>query len=104
MENMLMICSMASGDYAVWVCAHCESINFGDTKTCVICDMGRWTSCDVECEHTFGPASIAVKVDLDGPAPVQVPLPYMWAHEVPGNYAELMDMEREGALQLTFRF
>ena len=103
MENLLMIAAIAANDYAVWVCAHCESVNDGSVKVCLVCDMGRWTSCDVECEHTFGPASIAVKVDLDGPAPVQVPLPYMWAHEVPANYKELMDAEREGVLQLVMR-
>jgi len=105
MENMLMICSMASGDFAVWVCAHCETNNHGDVKTCIVCDLGRWTSCDVECECAPRPASVCVVVDLeDRNEPiVQVPLPYFWAHEVPANYKELMDMEREGALQLEMR-
>ena len=106
MENMLMIAAVAANDWNVWTCAHCESCNFGDTKVCIVCDMGRWTSCDIECEHSlprFRPASVAVKVDLDGPAPVQVPLPYMHAWQVPANYKELMDVEREGALQLEMR-
>jgi hypothetical protein len=107
MENMLMICSLAANDYAVWTCNHCESINFGNVKTCIVCDMTKWSSCDVECECTprWPAASVCVKVDLEDRNEVcQVPLPYMTFNEVPGNYAELMDMEREGALQLTFRF
>lgn len=105
MENLLMIAAAAAGDFAVWVCAHCETNNTGDTKICVVCDMGRWTSHDVECEHSIRPASVCVRVDLeDRNEACQVPLPYMTIHQVPGNYAELMDVEREGALQLTFRF
>jgi hypothetical protein len=106
MENMLMICSTAANDFAVWVCAHCETNNHGDTKLCLVCDMGRWTSCDVECEHSFPrPASVCVVVDLeDRNEPiVQVPLPYMTIYQVPANYKELMDAEREGALQLIMR-
>ena len=104
MENMLMIAAAAAGDFAVWTCNHCESINFGNVKTCIVCDMTKWSSCDIECECAPRPASICVKVDLeDRNEVVQVPLPYMSIHEVPANYAELMDVEREGALQLAFR-
>lgn len=113
MENMLMIAAIAAKDFAVWVCAHCETNNEGDTKVCNVCDMGRWTSCDIECEHSIRPASVCVRVDLDAvplpPPPhmlgacVQVPLPYMWEWEIPANYKDLADVEREGALQLEMR-
>lgn len=102
MENMLNIAAIAANDWNVWTCNHCESCNFGDTKVCIVCDMGRWTSCDIECEHNWAaPASVAVYVNLD--EVVQVPLPYMHAWQVPANYKELMDVEREGALQLEMR-
>jgi len=102
MENLLMICSIASGDFAVWVCAHCETNNHGNTKVCIVCDLGRWTSCDIECEHNRpAPASVAVYVNLDEVC--QVPLPYMSIHQVPANYADMIDVEREGALQLIMR-
>lgn len=104
MENMLMIAAIASGDFNPWTCNHCESVNFGDTKICVICDMGRWTSHDVECECAPRPASVCVMVDLeDRNEVVQVPLPYMHIWDVPANYADMMDVEREGALQLVMR-
>ena len=112
MENLLSIACQAAGDYAVWVCAHCES-NIMGGSACDVCDQPRWTVCDVECECTprFRPASIAVFVDLWGdvplpPAPtcpVQVPLPYFWEWEVPENYGELFDVEREGPIQLRMR-
>ena len=102
MENLLNIAAFAAGDFNTWTCAHCESCNFGDTKVCIVCELGRWTSCDIECEHNWAaPASVCVKVNLD--EVVQVPLPYMWSWEVPANYAELVDVEREGALQLIMR-
>ena len=105
MENMLNIAAIAANDWNVWTCNHCESCNFGDTKVCIVCDMGRWTSCDIECEHNRpAPASVCVKVDLeDRNEVVQVPLPYMHAWQVPANYKEFMDVEREGALQLEMR-
>lgn len=105
MENLLMIAAIAANDFAVWTCNHCESCNFGNVKTCIVCDMTKWSACDAECECAPRPASVCVKVDLEdrNEPVVQVPLPYMWSWEVPANYAELMDMEREGALQLEMR-
>jgi hypothetical protein len=106
MENMLMIAAIAANDWNTWTCNHCESCNFGDTKVCIVCELGRWTSCDIECEHSLPrPASVGVRVDLeDRNEPiVQVPLPYMTIYQVPANYKELMDAEREGALQLIMR-
>ena len=100
-----MIAAIAANDFNVWTCNHCETCNFGNTKVCIVCDMGRWTSCDIECEHNWAaPASVGVRVDLeDRNEVVQVPLPYMTIYQVPANYKELMDVEREGALQLTMR-
>lgn len=109
MEHLLNIACRAAGDFAVWVCAHCES-NVMGSNVCDVCDQPRWSVCDVECECTprLQPASIAVFVDLSSPAPelrcpVQVPLPYRWEWEVPENYSELTDSEREGAVQLRMR-
>ncbi len=104
MEHLLNIACQAAGDRAVWICAHCES-NVMGSNACDICDQVRWSSCDVECECTPRrprPASVAVKVDLGDPI-VQVPLPYMWEWEVPENYSELTDSEREGPIQLRMR-
>jgi len=106
MENLLNIACQAAGDLAVWVCAHCES-NVTDSNVCDVCDQPRWSVCDVECECTPRPrpASVAVFVDLwgDDPAPMQVPLPYMVWEEVPENYSDLWDAEREGPVQLRMR-
>ena len=106
MENLLNIACQAAGDFAVWVCAHCES-NVMGRNACDVCDQPRWSVCDVECECTHIAHELLVAVPFP-PAPpltcpVQVPLPYMHAWEVPLNYAEMCDPEREGPVQLRMR-
>lgn len=75
MEDMLMIAARAAGDHNAWVCAHCETQNFGDTKLCVVCSELRHTTCDVECECAPRPASKMIWVDLSDPIE-QIPLPF----------------------------
>ncbi len=96
MEDMLMIACVAAGDMAAWACPICETANWAATR-CVCCDRPKagWSEAEIE--------EMCPSRDYSDMPIVQVPLPYMHIWDVPANYAQMMDLEREGALQLEMR-